>query len=105
MPGDVGDSLRVNVSPVVLTSLTTAIGFLSMNFSDAPPFRDLGNITALGVIAALFYSTALLPAFLAIVPIRIREAKAGSNGWINRELQDLFRRARGHLFNFQSAFG
>ncbi len=79
------ESLRINMSPILLTSLTTAIGFLSMNFSDAPPFRDLGNITALGVVAALFYSTTLLPAFLAIVPVRIRAAEAGAgDGWIQR---------------------
>jgi predicted RND superfamily exporter protein len=38
------ESLRVNAQPVFLTSLTTAIGFLSLNFSDAPPLRDLGKI-------------------------------------------------------------
>ncbi len=42
----VAESLRVNLQPVFLTSATTAIGFLTMNFSDAPPFRDLGNIVA-----------------------------------------------------------
>ena len=40
------ESLRINFQPVFLTSLTTAIGFLTMNFSDAPPFQHLGNITA-----------------------------------------------------------
>ena len=33
------ESLRVNLQPVFLTSLTTTIGFLSLNFSDVPPFR------------------------------------------------------------------
>jgi predicted RND superfamily exporter protein len=46
------ESLRINFEPVFLTSLTTFIGFLSLNFSDAPPFRDLGNITAIGVAPA-----------------------------------------------------
>ena len=32
------ESVRVNFQPVFLTSLTTVIGFLSLNFSDAPPF-------------------------------------------------------------------
>ena len=45
-------SIRVNGKPIFLTSLTTALGFLSMNFSDSPPFHDLGNITAIGVMAA-----------------------------------------------------
>ena len=42
------ESLRVNHQPVFITSATTAIGFLSLNFSDSPPFRDLGNIVAMG---------------------------------------------------------
>ncbi|MGD8618855.1 MAG: MMPL family transporter, partial [Gammaproteobacteria bacterium] len=46
-PSAMIDSLRINLQPVFLTSLTTVIGFLSMNFSDAPPFRDLGNIVAM----------------------------------------------------------
>lgn len=63
------DSLRVNFFPVFLTSLTTAIGFLSLNASDAPPFRDLGNIAAIGVGIAWIFSITLLPALLAILPI------------------------------------
>ena len=62
------ESLRVNMQPIFLTSITTAIGFLAMNFSDAPPFRDLGNITATGVMAAFVFSITFLPAFLAIFP-------------------------------------
>ena len=66
--GAMVESLRVNFSPVLLTSLTTAIGFLSLNFSDAPPFRDLGNIAAMGVIFAWFYAITLLPALVTLLP-------------------------------------
>jgi len=59
------ESLRVNVSPIVITSVTTAIGFLSLNFSAAPPFRILGNIVAIGVMAACVLSLTLLPAVLS----------------------------------------
>jgi predicted RND superfamily exporter protein len=69
----VTESMRINLQPVFLTSITTAIGFLSMNFSDAPPFRDLGNIVAMGVVAAFFYSVLFLPAILAILPIKVRD--------------------------------
>jgi predicted RND superfamily exporter protein len=68
----ISESLRINLQPVFLTSATTAIGFLSMNFSDAPPFRDLGNIVALGVTSAFFYSIFLLPALMAILPVRVK---------------------------------
>ena len=62
------ESLRINLQPVFLTSITTAIGFLSMNFSDAPPFRHLGNFVAFGVIAAFFLSVTVLPAFVSLFP-------------------------------------
>ena len=35
--------------PVTVTSITTAIAFLSLNFSELPPFRDLGNIVSIGI--------------------------------------------------------
>ncbi|TXL00065.1 hypothetical protein BMR11_04560 [Methylococcaceae bacterium CS5] len=41
-------------------------------FSDAPPFRDLGNIVALGVMLALFLSVTLLPALMVLLPVRVK---------------------------------
>lgn len=92
------ESLRVNFSPVFLTSLTTAIGFLSLNFSDAPPFRDLGNITALGVTAAWIYSITFLPAFLAVVPLRPRRVHADANDAMTRLAEFVLRRRRALLW-------
>ncbi|NIO42904.1 MAG: MMPL family transporter [Burkholderiales bacterium] len=66
------ESLRVNAEPVFLTTLTTSIGFLSLNFSDAPPFNDLGNFTAVGVVAAWFFSMTILPVVVSILPLRAR---------------------------------
>jgi predicted RND superfamily exporter protein len=70
------ESLRVNMQSVFLTSLTTAIGFLTMNFSDAPPFRDVGNIVAAGVTAAFFYSMGFLPALMAVIPVRVKSRQS-----------------------------
>lgn len=67
------DSLRVNFAPVFLTSITTAIGFLSLNTSDAPPFRDLGNVAAIGVVAAFLFSIFLLPALATILPVKVKQ--------------------------------
>ena len=67
------ESLRVNFMPVFLTSLTTAIGFLSLNTSDAPPFRDLGNIAAMGVVTAFIFAIFLLPALATILPVRVQQ--------------------------------
>lgn len=68
----VTEALRLNLQPVFLTSVTTAIGFLTMNFSDAPPFHDLGNIVAVGIMAALVYSILFLPALIMVLPVRVK---------------------------------
>ncbi|MCH7805943.1 MAG: MMPL family transporter [Proteobacteria bacterium] len=66
------ESLRINFLPVSITSLTTIVGFLSMNFSDSPPFWHLGNITAMGIAAAWALSLAFLPAMLSILPMKVK---------------------------------
>lgn len=55
------EALDVNMMPVFLTSLTTAIGFLSMNSSDSPPFQEFGTISAIGVIFTWIFSLTMLP--------------------------------------------
>lgn len=77
------ESLRQNLQPVILTSLTTAVGFLSLTFSDSP-FAHLGIITAIGVVFALFYSVTFLPAFLALVPLRPRKSLSEFGGVMER---------------------
>ncbi len=75
----ISESLRVNLQPVFLTSLTTTIGFLTMNFSDAPPFRDLGNIVAMGVTAAFIFSILFLPALITVLPVKVRAKAKGTS--------------------------
>ena len=62
----VQNALRVNALGVFLTTLTTVIGFLSFNTNDSPPFRDLGNLVAIGVVAAWVYAMVFLPCWLLI---------------------------------------
>jgi len=64
----VHESMQLNFNPVFLTSITTVFGFLALNFADAPPYHDLGNITAMGVGIAYVLSITLLPALLLILP-------------------------------------
>lgn len=66
------ESLRINLQPVFLASLTTAIGFLTMNFSEVPPFQHLGNIVATGVAASFFLAVIFLPALMSLLPIRVK---------------------------------
>jgi predicted RND superfamily exporter protein/outer membrane lipoprotein-sorting protein len=74
------EALRLNFLPVSITSLTTIIGFLALNFSDAPPFWHLGNITAVGILAAWAYSITLLPALIRILPYRQKEMRGADRG-------------------------
>ena len=78
------ESLRGNAWPVFLTTATTAIGFLSLNASDAPPFRVLGNLVAFGVLCAFVYSMTLLPALLSILPLRAPPARSDRPGVFDR---------------------
>ena len=73
----IAESLRVNAFPVFLASLTTVIGFLSLNASDSPPFHTLGNYVAFGVGCTFAYSMSLLPALLAILPLRVKATAPG----------------------------
>ncbi len=72
------ESMRINFRPVFVTSLTTVLGFLSLNFSDAPPFHDLGNIAAMGVTVAFFLSITFLPAVVSILPATGKSEVAGT---------------------------
>ncbi len=72
-------TIKLNRQPVFLTSLTTVIGFLALNFSEAPPFQDLGNTVAVGIVAAWALSMALLPALLATLPMPVKSAQGGQN--------------------------
>ncbi len=83
------ESLRVNFKPILLTSVTTAIGFMSMNFSDSPPFRDLGNMVAIGVMLAFVFSITVFPALLMILPVKASKIAPESNRGIMEKFADL----------------
>lgn len=56
------NSLRSNGMALFLTSLTTAIGFLSLNASHSPVFATFGNIAAIGVAFAFITAVTITPA-------------------------------------------
>ncbi|PSW06706.1 efflux RND transporter permease subunit [Photobacterium lipolyticum] len=62
-------ALKKTLAPITLTNLTTIIGFLSMNFSDSPPFRDLGNMVALGVFFSWVLTLSVIPCLLLHLPM------------------------------------
>jgi len=54
------ESLKLNLQPLFLTSLTTAIGFLSLNLAPVEPLRGIGNGVAIGVFLAFMFTVLLL---------------------------------------------
>ncbi|WP_154186202.1 MMPL family transporter [Vibrio vulnificus] len=82
-------SVTLNFVPIIITSVTTAIGFLMMNMSDSPVLRDFGNLSALGVVIACVLSVSLLPALLNLLPVRFSAKQAAKSSDIMDKLADL----------------
>ena len=60
-------SLEQNFKMIFFTSLTTVVGFASLNTSESPPFRELGNVVAFGVVFVwLFLHTVLAPMMILL---------------------------------------
>ena len=66
--------------PVALTSLTTAIGFLSFCFSDVLPITRFGFITTLGIVISLFI---ILVSYAICVDLNFHQLKG--NDWANKK--------------------
>jgi len=61
------ESLRVNFTPIFLTSVTTAIGFLSMNF-----------------IYAFLLAVFFLPALMSVLPVKASVRKSSKSTWMEK---------------------
>lgn len=72
------DMLNGMWKPVVMTSVTTAVGFISLLTSQVYPIKYFGLFTAFGVLSAMVLSLVLIPAALMIFklpkPRKIRHA-------------------------------
>ncbi len=62
------ETMRRNALPVLLTSVTTAIGFFSLTVSGLAPVRMLGIMAGLGALVALVLSLTVVPAILSLMP-------------------------------------
>jgi len=60
---------------IVMTSMTTAGGLLSFSGAKIAPIADLGIFSASGVMLSLLYTLLLLPALIAIFPVRRKDKK------------------------------
>lgn len=76
-------SLKINFSPVFITSITTMVGVLALNTSDSPPYRDMGNMIAVGVMVAWALTITFLPATLALLPVPAQHKDKGQHLWVD----------------------
>ena len=66
-------SVDKNFLPVLLTSLTTAVGFASLGISHVIPIKTLGIATANAALLAFVLTILFVPAMLAIINPKIKE--------------------------------
>jgi predicted RND superfamily exporter protein len=69
----VEQALIQTLRPITMTSLTTAIGFFSLTFSESPPFGHLGVIAGAGTLFAWLLAISLFPALMLLLPWRMRD--------------------------------
>lgn len=62
-------AIRINLLPTIIKTLTTIVGFLSLNFSDSPPLSELGNMVAVGSICGCVLTVTFMPALLSLLPL------------------------------------
>ena len=85
---------------VLMTAATTAGGLFSFSTSEVAPIADVGIFAGTGVLLAMVYTIILLPALLAIVPVKIKKNKKdlSEDTTIDRFLAKTGRISTGHPY-------
>ena len=71
---------------IVMTNLTTAAGMLSFLAASITPITHLGITASIGVVLTLFFTFGLLPALLAILPLRVGVIRRSGRSVLKRLL-------------------
>ena len=85
---------------VVMTAATTAGGLFSFSTSEVAPIADLGIFAGTGVLLAMVYTIILLPALLAVIPVRTLKTRKDKSRdrTIERLLEKVGLIATGHPY-------
>jgi len=71
--------------PILMTSVTTACGLLSFAIADVKSVAQLGYVAPIGVMLAYFYTVIMLPALIAVFPVkRIKTTAKGKRLMVDR---------------------
>jgi len=91
------ETMAEMTGPVVMTSLTTAVGFLSLLTAFMVPQRHFGIVTAIGVLAAMLISLLLIPAVMSMLKLpRTRDLSKKGLRPLTRVLMAFERAIVGH---------
>ncbi|HEX5067665.1 MAG TPA: MMPL family transporter [Myxococcota bacterium] len=95
-----GRALSGLIAPVLISGITTGIGFGSLCITDVPAVFELGAFSVLGVAAVTLLTLTGVPAVLALLPLRTerREGVLGArlSAWLDRLLLWLAEFSRRH---------
>jgi predicted RND superfamily exporter protein len=74
---------------IVLTSLTTIAGLLSFSLAEFSAIAEIGYFTAAGVMLALIYTIIMLPALIALTPLKPTRTKVQKHSFMDRILRSV----------------
>ncbi|MBT3276227.1 MAG: MMPL family transporter [Spirochaetales bacterium] len=84
-PKELADAVISSVGrPVIMTALTTMVGFLSLLTSAVLPVRYFGAFTAFGVFAAMLLALTLIPASFVLFGVPKRSKREGISNRAHR---------------------
>ena len=61
------DTVKSLFQPMLFTSITSMVGFLSLNTADIPPVKVFGTFIGVGIAFAFLLSILLIPAYMSVM--------------------------------------
>ena len=80
------DAIAYSAPAVLLTSVTTAVGFLSFTSGKLASTAEMGIYAAIAVLAALFFTVVLLPSLIAVFSIKQKAHHQGTWKVVDKSL-------------------
>lgn len=95
-------------TPMLFTTMTTAVGFMSLWMAPIPPIQVFGLYTGVGIILAWLFTMTLLPAYIMLMPEKAlqnfgaKHSKSKSNTLLTKTLEycDVFSKTRRYVVLF-----
>jgi predicted RND superfamily exporter protein len=72
--------------PVLGACITTAVGLLSFINTSLAPLAELGIFASAGIMLSLLYTLIMIPAFLALLPVKQKPVAVANRGAMDRML-------------------